>query len=119
MIVDDDPESRRRVRHLLEGENWQLIEAADGREALSLLNEHKPRLILLDLLMPKMDGFEFSAEFSRNPDWSGIPIVVLTAKDVTSEDRARLSGNVDRVMQKGAFNKDEFLAEIRRIVSAV
>jgi PAS domain S-box-containing protein len=119
MIVDDDPESRRRVRHLLEGENWQLIEAADGREALSLLDEHKPRLILLDLLMPKMDGFEFSAEFSRNPDWSGIPIVVLTAKDVTSEDRARLSGNVDRVMQKGALNKDEFLAEIRRIVSTV
>jgi PAS domain S-box-containing protein len=119
MIVDDDPEARRRVRHLLERANWQLIEASNGREALLLLKEHTPRLILLDLLMPEMDGFEFSVEISRTAEWSRIPVVVLTAKDVTAEDRARLNGRVESVMQKGAFNKDELMAEIKRIVSTV
>ncbi len=119
MIVDDDPEACRRVRHLLERENWRLIEAANGRQALELLNNHKPQLILLDLLMPEMDGFEFSMEVSRHAVWSKIPIVVLTAKDITAEDRARLNGNVDRVLQKGAFNRDELLAEIKRILATV
>jgi CheY-like chemotaxis protein len=118
MIVDDDPEARRRVRYLLERENWQLIEAADGREALSLLKEHRPRLILLDLLMPGMDGFEFSVEVAHHAEFSRIPIVVLTAKDITAEDRARLNGNVERVIHKGAFTRDELLAEIKRIVAA-
>lgn len=119
MIVDDDAEARRRVRYFLEHEKWQLLEAANGREALALLKEHRPRLILLDLLMPEMDGFEFSLELARNPEWSGIPIVVLTAKDITAEDRARLNGNVERVMLKGAFTKQELLGEIRRIVSVL
>jgi PAS domain S-box-containing protein len=119
MIVDDDAEARRRVRHLLERQNWRLVEASNGREALELLQEHKPQLILLDLLMPEMDGFEFSVEMSRHGDWSKIPIVVLTAKDITAEDRARLNGNVIRVMQKGAYNRDELMAEIKRLLAAV
>jgi CheY-like chemotaxis protein len=119
MIVDDDPEARRRVRQLLERDNWRLIEAANGREALLLLEEHKPQLILLDLLMPVMDGFEFSLEISRHSVWSKIPMVVLTAKDITAEDRARLNGNVDRVLQKGAFNREELMQEIKRILATV
>ena len=119
MIVDDDEEARRRVRKLLERENWKLVEASNGREALELLKYHRPRLILLDLLMPEMDGFEFSIEVSRDVQLSKIPIVVLTAKDLTPEERARLNGNVERVMQKGAFNREELLAEIKRIVAAV
>ena len=119
MIVDDDPEARRRVRQFLEREKWQLIEASNGREALLLLEQHRPGLILLDLLMPEMDGFEFSVEVSRSPEWSRIPIVVLTAKDITAQDRARLNGNVERVMQKGAFSREELLEEVRRIVASV
>jgi CheY-like chemotaxis protein len=119
MIVDDDSDARRRVRQLLERDNWQLVEAANGREALLQLEEHKPQLILLDLLMPEMDGFEFSLEVSRHPVWSKIPLVVLTAKDITAEDRARLNGNVDRVLQKGAFNHEELIEEIKRILVTV
>jgi CheY-like chemotaxis protein len=119
MIVDDDPEARRHVRHLLERQNWRLLEASNGRDARALLQEHKPQLILLDLLMPEMDGFEFSVEMSRHAVWSKIPIVVLTAKDITAEDRSRLNGHVNRVLQKGAFNRDELMAEIKRILATV
>jgi len=119
MIVDDDAETRRLVRQTMERDNWNLLEAANGREALEILKEHTPQLILLDLLMPEMDGFEFSIEISRNPAWSRIPVVVLTAKDITAQDRARLNGNVNRVLQKGAFNRDELLSEIKRIIATV
>lgn len=78
MIVDDDPDAWLRVRHLLERENWRLIEASNGREALALLNKHKPQLTLLDLLIPEMDAFGFSVEVSRHAVWSDLTIVVLS-----------------------------------------
>jgi PAS domain S-box-containing protein len=119
MVVDDDEETRRRVRRLIQRDSWNLIEASNGREGLELLKHYTPQLILLDLLMPEMDGFDFSIEVSRHPTWSKIPIVVLTSRDITAEDRFRLNGNVERVIQKGAFNRDELLAEIKRIIASV
>jgi CheY-like chemotaxis protein len=119
MVVDDDEETRRRVRRLIQRDSWNLIEASNGREGLELLKHYTPQLILLDLLMPEMDGFDFSIEVSRHPTWSKIPIVVLTSRDITAEDRSRLNGNVERVIQKGAFNRDELLAEIKRIIASV
>ncbi len=116
LIVDDDADARRLLRKLLEGEGWQVEEACDGEEALERLAHGKPDLILLDLMMPRMDGFEFSLRLSRNEAWCRIPVVVLTAKDLTAEDRALLNGHVERVLQKGAFSVDELLEEVRRTV---
>jgi PAS domain S-box-containing protein len=117
LVVDDDEDARSRLRELLEKEEWRVIEAADGREALSLL-PLGPQLILLDLLMPGMDGFEFARERSRHPEWAAIPVVVLTAKDITAEDRAQLNGYIDRVLQKGTLSPTELLAEIRRAAAS-
>ena len=66
--------------------------------------------------MPEMDGFEVVEEVRRNPDWQSIAIVVLTAKELTDEDRKRLSGSVQRILQKGAFKRDDLLAEVSRLV---
>jgi len=114
MIVDDDEDARKRLRLMLETENWQVTEASDGQDALTKLDQHRPELILLDLLMPVMDGFEFSLQMGRSPSWRQIPVVVLTAKDITAEDRLRLNGHVERILQKGVVSEEELLEEIRR-----
>jgi hypothetical protein len=77
---------------------------------------HTPDLILLDLMMPRMDGFEFVAELRKHKNWRAIPIVVITAKTLTKEDRLLLQGHVQKVLQKGDFSLDALLAELRDIV---
>jgi CheY-like chemotaxis protein len=72
---------------------------------------------LLDLLLPRMDGFEFASAVRRDARWLGIPIVVLTAKDLTAEDHERLNGKVQQILSKGEFSRDDLLHEIRRLVS--
>jgi CheY-like chemotaxis protein len=103
---------------MLEREKWTVSEAANGNEGLARIADRKPALILLDLMMPEMDGFEFSLALRRNPDWRDIPVVVLTAKDLTAEDRARLNGHVEKILAKGAYTQDELLAELARVVQA-
>ena len=68
--------------------------------------------------MPEMDGFQFVVEMQRNEAWRAIPIAVITAKDLTAEDRARLNGNVEAILQKGAYSRDELLAELRNLIAA-
>ena len=92
-------------------------EAHDGREGLTAMQERAPDLIILDLMMPQMDGFGFALEARRNTAWRGIPIVVVTAKDITDEDRERLNGQVLTVLQKGAYSREELLQEVRRAVT--
>jgi CheY-like chemotaxis protein len=75
-------------------------------------------VILLDLMMPEMDGFEFVAEFRRHESWRAIPIVVVTAKDLSHTDRERLNGYVEKILQKGAHGRDQLLAEVRELVAA-
>jgi len=75
-------------------------------------------VILLDLMMPEMDGFEFVAEFRRHEAWRAIPIVVVTAKDLSHDDRQRLNGYVERILQKGAYGREQLLAEVRDLVAA-
>ncbi len=117
LVVEDDQPSRELVRDMLERDKYTVVEARNGLEGLERLATIVPELILLDLMMPEMDGFEFAAEVRNNPLTSHIPIVVMTAKDITPEDRARLEGNVTRVLQKGAYSRDDLLSEIRsRIV---
>ncbi len=79
----------------------------------------RPGLVLLDLLMPEMDGFEFVLDFRRHAEWRQIPVVVLTAKDLSAEDHQRLTGHVERILQKGASSCDSLLAEVRDMMAAL
>ncbi len=118
LVVDDDADLRRRLCRLLEQDGYKVVEAEHGREALALLSDMAPGLILLDLMMPEMDGFEFVTELRRHEAWREIPVIVITARDLTAEDRLRLNGYVERVLQKGTYSRDGLLAEVRELVTA-
>jgi CheY-like chemotaxis protein len=116
--VEDDATTREMMHTMLDREGWRVIDAANGREALDRLAEVRPNLILLDLMMPEMDGFEFLNELHRKQEWRGIPVIVLTAKELTAEDRRILSGSVERVLQKGAYSRERLLRQVRDLVAA-
>jgi CheY-like chemotaxis protein len=117
LIVDDDSEAREMLRRILERDGWTIEEANDGRAGLDHVAARRPTLILLDLMMPGVDGFEVVATLRRHPEWHTIPIVVLTSRDLSDEDQRRLSGQVERVMHKAPFSRQDLLAEIRRHAS--
>lgn len=119
LIVEDDDDTRDVLARTLEKSGWGVKLARNGQEALDVMNEDEndlPQLILLDLMMPVMDGFQFVAHYKAMPSWQSIPIVVLTAKDLTPEDRQLLNGYVAEVMAKQAFTRDELLREVRELV---
>jgi CheY-like chemotaxis protein/nitrogen-specific signal transduction histidine kinase len=116
LLVDDDDLTRRGMRLVLEQDGWQVAEAENGRVALARLAETQPDIIMLDLMMPEMDGFEFLVEMRSRAEWRDIPVLVVTAKDLTAEERSRLNGDVERVLQKGAAELDDLLREIGRIL---
>ena len=117
LVVDDDEPTRQVIRRTLTKQGWQVDEAQNGREALGRLQQRRPGLILLDLMMPEMDGFEFLSELRRNQAWAAIPVVVLTSKDLAPDERAMLTGKVERILQKGAYSRDALLREVRKIVA--
>ena len=88
------------MRIALEQAGWQVAEADNGQVALIATHEARPNAILLDLMMPEMDGFEFLDEIRQHEEWHDIPVIVITARDVTAEDRVRLNGRVESVIQK-------------------
>ena len=118
LLVEDDEPTRQMMRQMLEKQGWIVSEAANGIEALQRVSQNRPHLILLDLMMPEMDGFEFAATLNQRPEWRGIPIVVLTAKDLTDEDRLRLNGYVEKVIQKSVQSRAELLRQVRDLVAA-
>ena len=118
LVVEDDADTREMLQRMLEREGFAVTEAADGRAGLDRVAEQRPSLILLDLLMPQMNGFEFLAELQTRPDWRSIPVVVVTAKDLTAEEHARLSGQVSEVLRKGAYTRERLLSEVRERVAA-
>ena len=101
LMVEDDPATRSMTRKILEKEGWKVTEAEHGREALECMAQERPSLILLDLMMPEMDGFEFVERVRQHPEWRAIPIVVVTAKDLTARERQRLNGYVETILQQG------------------
>ncbi len=113
LVVDDDPVGRQMLAQMLENDGWTVTEAENGLVAFDRLAEVRPDLILLDLMMPEMDGFEFAHELRQNPRWRDIPILVVTAKDLSEDDRRRLNGQVLGVLQKGAYSREELLGEVR------
>ena len=118
LVVEDDNDTREMLQRMLEREGFTVTEAADGRAGLDRVAEQRPSLILLDLLMPQMNGFEFLAELQTRPDWRSIPVVVVTAKDLTAEEHARLSGQVSEVLRKGNYSRERLLSEVRERVAA-
>ena len=117
LLVEDDPATREMMVRTLEEANWHVREAGNGREALDQLAREIPQLILLDLMMPVMDGFDFLLEMRANAAWQDIPVIVLTAKDLTEEDRRLLSGRVEQIVEKGASTHEQVVNLVRRVVS--
>jgi signal transduction histidine kinase/DNA-binding response OmpR family regulator len=112
LVVEDDAPSRELIGRLLKRRFPDVIEAENGQIALARLAERKPGLIVLDLMMPGMDGFEFIAELRKTEEWRRIPVVVLTAKDIAEEDLLRLDGFVRGVLQKGAHAGEDLLRAV-------
>jgi signal transduction histidine kinase/DNA-binding response OmpR family regulator len=117
LVVEDDDVTREMVARTLQKEGFYVYEARNGREAIECMEESLPGMILLDLMMPEMDGFEFVAEMQKKEGWRLIPVVVVTARDLTVDDRRRLNGHVHQIIQKGAYNREELLAHIRQLVA--
>jgi signal transduction histidine kinase/CheY-like chemotaxis protein len=116
LVVEDEPSIRHMVRRFLEREGWTVREAENGQVGLEAVAESQPGIILLDLMMPVMNGFDFLRELRRHEEWRKIPVVVLTAKDLTVDDRAQLKGNVELILQKGLYTRDRLLEEVRDLV---
>ncbi len=116
LVVEDDEAARALLVRALEQEGWHVRQAANGRVALAQVAEEQPQLILLDLMMPEMDGFEFVQELHKLPGARSIPVVVITAKDITLEDRLRLSGYVEKILEKGTYSRDDLLRAVREMV---
>jgi CheY-like chemotaxis protein len=117
LVVDDDADFRELARRTLEREGYSVVEAENGRVGLARLREAKPGVVLLDLMMPEMDGFDFVAAVQADRAWRALPIVVITAKDLSPEDHERLNGYVARVFQKGALSRETLLGEVRDLVA--
>lgn len=117
LIVEDDASTRQLMRRVFVSEGWRVREAANGRTGLELLREETPDLILLDLIMPELDGFEFVESLKTIPQATGIPVVVITGADLSDDDRQRLNGGVQQIIQKPEDGQPSFLSEIRQYVS--
>jgi adenylate cyclase len=119
LVVEDDEDERQLVRATLEARGWTVREAANGRLALDAIRAELPDVILLDLMMPEMDGFELVAALQANAAWRDIPVVVVTALDLTAEDRRRLNGGVDQILSKHAFPPAELIARVGALLGEV
>ncbi|MDX1524511.1 MAG: response regulator, partial [Anaerolineae bacterium] len=117
LVVEDNVETCDMLRRMLEKEGWGVTVAHHGGAGLEAVAANCPDLILLDLMMPGVDGFEFVAELRQVEKWRSIPVVVITAKDLTQAERHRLNNSVARVLQKGAYSRETLLSEIRSLVS--
>ena len=117
LVVDDDLTTRDLLRRILEREGCRVLEAENGLIALELLEENdRPDLVLLDLMMPDMDGFGFLVAIQENSAWDSIPVVVFTGKDISPAERKLLSARVEQVFSKRGYGHDELVAEIRRLI---
>jgi adenylate cyclase len=119
LVVEDDEIQRERIRDWLAQPHWQIDEAQNGLIALDRIKVSAPDIILLDLMMPEMDGFQLVAALQANPDWERIPVLVITSLDLSLEDRARLNSGIETVLLKNAFNPAELVERVRRVLAAV
>jgi threonine synthase len=118
VIADDHPHVRRLIRRILQAQgNYTLFEAEDGKAAVEMIRRELPDLVILDLMMPEMDGFSVLDALKENDDTASIPVIVVTAKELTAEEKKRLSGQIQSLMQKGDFMSEELLDEVQSLVN--
>lgn len=118
LIVDDDADARELVMAMIEASGYEIQTAVNGREALDEITRAQPDVVILDLMLPEMDGFEVVHRLSLNPDWRAIPVILLTARDLSHEERRALDLGTARIIQKGSFSRDELLGEIKSVMGA-
>lgn len=106
------------TQRMLEKEGWSVREADNGKIALELVAQSPPGLILLDLMMPVMDGFEFIRELRKNPAWQELPVVIITAKVLSGEELTYLKGNVEQILQKGTYSRQDLLTEVSNLLKS-
>ncbi|MCF6278708.1 MAG: pyridoxal-phosphate dependent enzyme, partial [Anaerolineales bacterium] len=116
-IVDDTAEARILIRRILQSQgDFTIFEAENGKAGLRLIRRELPDLIILDLMMPELDGFGVLDALKANPETANIPVIVSTAKELSVDEKQRLKGRIQALMQKGDFLNDEFLDEVRTLI---
>ena len=117
LVVEDLADTRSLMRRTLQKEGITVLEAENGVQGLEVMRREGASLVLLDLMMPEMDGFDFMEELRKMEQFANVPVIVVTAKQLTDEDRQRLNGSVQRIVQKGAYDRDALLLEVRRLAA--
>ncbi len=118
LVVEDDPPSRELVVRMLQKEGLTVTEASNGREALDVMRGGTtPAIIILDLMMAEMDGFEFLRQVRPHPEWSKIPVVVVSSMDLNTDAQQMLKGQVERIFQKGRYAREDLLREVRETIN--
>jgi signal transduction histidine kinase/DNA-binding response OmpR family regulator len=112
LVVDDDDDALALVLAMLGESSYEVETARDGREAMEIISQKSPDAIVLDLMLPEMDGFEVVHRLSVNAAWRNTPVILLTARDLSHEERRALDTGTTRIIQKGSFTRDELLAEL-------
>lgn len=113
LVIDDDPMAVELVEAILRGERFQVRKAYSGAEGITVARQEKPALIVLDLLMPEVDGFTVVEQLRADPVTASIPIVILTSKNLTPEEKKRLNGKISSLARKGEFSRATFVELVR------
>jgi signal transduction histidine kinase/DNA-binding response OmpR family regulator len=116
LVVEDNTENREMISRQLTKAGWRVLEAENGRRALEVIQIEQPGAILLDLMMPEMDGFEFIRELRQHSEWRSLPVLVLTAKDLSLDERQWLDKQTQRIYSKGGHSQQLLLDEIRSLI---
>jgi CheY-like chemotaxis protein len=121
LIVEDSAEDMTLLRRILQSasEEYELLEAHNGVEGIEYISQYKPDLIILDLMMPEMDGFAVLETLKKNPDTRNIPIIIVTAKQLTDRDREVIDGQVKAMLQKGLFEEGELLEDVSQALARI
>jgi len=117
VVVDDTSDARRLIRRILQSQgDFEIFEASNGREGIEMVTKELPDLVILDLMMPEMDGYAVIDELRSKQETANIPVIVATAKELTVDEKSRLQGQIQSLMLKGDFLNDEFLDEVRSLI---
>lgn len=116
LVVEDDPDTREMLCRQLRKQNWKVMEAENGRQAIQKLAVNSPRLIVSDLMMPEMDGFDLVHRLRQHEQWKSIPVIILTAKELTIADREKLNGRVAKIFEKGSYERPVLLHEVNNLI---
>jgi CheY-like chemotaxis protein len=117
LVVEDDSNTRDLLVQMLDEHGFDVSSATDGAEALESLRKHPHDIVLLDLLLPTVDGFQIIDEIRKDPALEPIPIIVITGAELDADTRRRLQGQVERVLKKGLYSRDQVFREIQSFLS--